>query len=59
MQGRQGELWGIVNLMSFTGDTIKTLDVLDAHKQRVRMNSQNQQYLRVQKGLNLASSSRA
>jgi hypothetical protein len=37
MRGREGELWGIVNLLSFTGDTIKTLDVLDAHKQKVQM----------------------
>jgi hypothetical protein len=35
MPGRKGELWGIANLLSYTGDTIKTLDVIDTHRQKV------------------------
>jgi hypothetical protein len=37
MRSRTGELFGIANLLSYTGHTIKTLDVLDAHKHKVRM----------------------
>ena len=35
MPGRKGELWGIANLFLYTGSTIRTLDVLDAHRHKV------------------------
>jgi hypothetical protein len=36
MRGRKGELWGIANLLLYTGNTIRTLDVLDTHRQKVQ-----------------------